>query len=604
MISVPFVSTVWGGTARAVDPGTVSQIDNAPASNDCGPACVLMLARWMGADKGRGVADIANYLGRVGRVTGVADLTKALQWFGLTPRGGMGQPYPYIALVRYDRLPERYYPNLSVDAKGNPVLHWVLRLSDTTYHDPLYPGVRGANKTMTLAQFAAAEVSPSYRIGIAERPKETTTVTPTSATVKAVSWNVRRDKTTKAESLGVLVKGDTVTVAGVVQGEGGEWYSIPLSAGGVTIKQVADEKTPVVAYMRADGFVSATPPTNPTPAPTYPTSRPRAIGTHPALPVLPFHKLVGVHMLTSGKPQLQEYIDAGCRAFTCMDNVAAAREARAAGAASIFRRFINHGVVPEPTAFARGMGVDANDALILMGINEADSISTSEIEKRFAWDKAWALEAHRLYPKCFIVIGSFSMGTPQLENAEVAKRFRDTYTPFLNANADWCGVNYHGYSGRPTPDYPPATAPVIAPEWLEMRWLKYAYDPKFGALSKDVVLVNDESGVDVAGAGGFSACNYTEELFGRWWAFRKSLYEAWPQQYIFNLFQGDATSNSWRGYNVRGYLGKLRQIWSGADVRVPWLTGVADLAHYDTRGGSPLPANWEPTPKALAGVSE
>jgi hypothetical protein len=314
---------------------------------------------------------------------------------------------------------------------------------------------------------------------------------------------------------------------------------------------------------------------------------------------LPFYKRIGVHMLTSGKPQLQEYIDAGCRAFTCLDNVSAAREARQAGAAAIFRRYINLGVIPDPVQFARGMGVDAGDTLILMGINEADSISTSDLDKRFAWERAWALEAHRLYPKCFIVIGSFSMGTPQLENADVAKKFRDTYGAFLNANADWCGVNYHGYSGRPTPDYPPQTAPVIAPEWLEMRWLKYAYSPNGGGLSKDVVLVNDESGVDVAGTGGFSACGYSEETFGRWWSFRKSLYAAWPQQYIFNLFQGDATSNSWRGYNVRGYLGKLRQIWSGADVRVPWLTGVADLAHYDTRGGSPLPAGWEPTPKVL-----
>jgi hypothetical protein len=178
---VPFVQTVWGGVARAVDPGTVSQIDNAPAANDCGPACVLMLAKWTGTDKGRGVADIANYLGKVGRVTGVHDLTKALRWFGLTPTSGVGLSYPYITLVRYDRLPDRYYPNLSTDAAGNVVYHWILRLSDTTYHDPLYPGVRGANKTMTLAQFAAAEVSPGYRIGIVERPKEAQAVTPTNA---------------------------------------------------------------------------------------------------------------------------------------------------------------------------------------------------------------------------------------------------------------------------------------------------------------------------------------------------------------------------------------------------------------------------------------
>ena len=579
----------------------VSQKGNVRA-NDCGPACCLMLKKAVSPLD----TTTPEFLSQVFDVkddgTSAADLVNILKYLKLTGVSDNNAAYPHIRLVQYSKLPLAFRSDKKAD-----FWHWILVLDDQgAYHDPYWFGTGGANLKTTKAILDAAEVthnSAGARIPSRVYAKEVYGMADTVSNKwrpKANSGGarVRYAMTTDTPNniLGVIPVGSTVTGEQVA---GTKFVKVKVATKGVAVDGVVLVATTanngvIDAYVSTDVFepVGSTTPTPPTP-PTPPSAKPSAIGTHPALPDLPFNKRIGVHMLTSGKPQLSDYLNAGCLAFTVMDNVAAAREARDAGAAVIFRRYINHGVVPEPAAFARGMGLDANDRVIVMGINEADSISTSEIEKRFAWDKAFALEAHRIYPKCFVVIGSFSMGTPQLENPDVAKRFRETYGAFLNANASWCGINYHGYSGRPTPDFPPSQAPVIAPEWLELRFIKYAYDPAFGGLDKNVVLVNDESGVDVAGTGGFPACGYNESIFNRWYSLRKSQYEAIPQQYIYNLFQGDQTNSSWAGYLVRYLLGPISMIWRGLATR----SALQEPAHYEVGERSPLPENWNPPAK-------
>ena len=128
-----------------------------------------------------------------------------------------------------------------------------------------------------------------------------------------------------------------------------------------------------------------------------------------------------------------------------------------------------------------------------------------------------------------------------------------------------------------------------------MRWLKWGYDPARGALDKRVVLVNDESGVDVSSRGGFTACGYTEDQFLMWWNKRRELYEAFPQQYVFNLFQGDPENARWAGYRVNGYLGVLRRIWGGQAPRQAGHVRLGLLAKAE--GDSPLPASWNPERK-------
>jgi hypothetical protein len=360
---------------------------------------------------------------------------------------------------------------------------------------------------------------------------------------------------------------------------------------------------PAVFYVAAETVVYQIEPPPPTPVSGT------VIGKHAALPALPLHQLVGLHMLEAGKPQLQEYMDANCRSFTCLNNVLAAREARDVGAAVIFRRFIDHGVVPDPEDFARHLGVDSGDRLMLMGINEADNISTSAIRKRFEWDEKFARAIWRLYPKCFPLIGSFSMGTPQLENADVAREWRETYGAFLNANWERVGLNYHSYSGRTFQNWTPSNAPVIAPTWLESRFLEFGYNPLLGALDKRVILTGDESGRDVMGTGGFLACGDGPTQFWMYLSHAQGVFGPHPQAYVRNLFQADRNNQRWAGYNVWPYLGELRMLWAGkqnrTEVFMP-LVGNGDsdalpnrlqLVLSEFKEVSPLPEGWTPPAK-------
>jgi hypothetical protein len=417
------------------------------------------------------------------------------------------------------------------------------------------------------------------------------------------STNLRTLPSTGAASVIFGVSADRLIRAQALpagQAEGFDWWRIDLPPGDVLAVKLA----PFVPelYVRGDRVQAVQISAPPTPVLTQPVVDPppvvapppgTLIGAHPALPALAPHQLLGVHMLEAGQPQLGDFLRAGCRSFTILGNVGAARDARAAGAAVIYRRFIDHGHVPDPAEFARNIGLSANDAVMVMGINEADNIATDALRQRFEWERVFAETIWALYPNCFPVIGGFSMGTPRIEDAGVAAEWRATYGAFLNANAHRVGLNYHSYSGRPAESFPPRTVPVIEPKWFELRHIEFTYNPALGALDRRVLLVSDESGVDVQGVGGFPDCGYDDALFMTWYQQRMAHFAPHPQQYVFNLFQGDDHNTRWGGYRVRRYLGPLSTIWSGSVPRafmpVP----------RDAGTNSPLPAEWSPPAKRV-----
>lgn len=373
----------------------------------------------------------------------------------------------------------------------------------------------------------------------------------------------------------------------------GQWVKVQVKPEGMSIDGV---KLGASVFSTFLGFAAAQfmRPATVTPPPVVDPPKPTgtAIGVHPALPLLPFNKRLGVHTLERIE-EAREAFNLGCRSFTIMNNHAGAREMRAKGAAVIVRMFMNHGVVVPPEEFARYYGVNADDTLICMGINEADNISTSEIEKRFDWDRRWALEMHRLYPKCFIVIGSFSMGTPQIDNPSVAARFKATYSAFLNANADWCGLNYHSYHRRHSAAVPPASQAVEDPAWWPKRFLLWGYNAGAGGLNTNVVMVSDEAGVDIGGIGGFPACGYDDNTFMRWWEMHRAWFEPVPQVFCQNVFQFSPRAD-WAGYNARVVLGGLAQVWQGT---APALRNVAQPEVYE---GEAPGADWNPPAKDLS----
>jgi hypothetical protein len=337
------------------------------------------------------------------------------------------------------------------------------------------------------------------------------------------------------------------------------------------------------------------------------------VGHHPALPALPLHKRLGVHMLEAGRPKTNDYISAGCASQTNLNNVLAAREARDVGA-SIFRRFIDHGSLPGAEDLVLHMGLHSSDAVMVMGINEADSISTSDIPRRFAWERDFAMAVWKHLPKCFPLIGNFSMGTPQIENPQLARVWRETYGAFLNQNWQRVGLNYHNYSARPAKEFPPASEQVIGGQWLEARHLLYSYHPDFGALDKRVVIVHDESGVDIGGRGGFPSCDYTHEFFRMWLANRLGYSERYSQSYVYNMFQADWENARWAGYSVRGFLDVMREFWGGKiAAQYDLVNGLAKIARtgagvLTTRFDamevgsslSPIPEEWRPVAKIFA----
>lgn len=349
--------------------------------------------------------------------------------------------------------------------------------------------------------------------------------------------------------LGVIEGGKVVD--GTVSADG-KWLEVKatpeiVKIGDVTLKQSA-AKT-FKAYAAAQFMKPAAPPTSK-----------NAIGVHPALPALSFNKRTGVHTLERIE-EAREAWGLGCRAFTMMNNISGAREIRQMGGAVIVRHYMPGGQLWSVDQFLAAYGLGRDDKFIVMGINEADNISTSEIEQRFAFDKDFALKVHAQNPSCFVVIGSFSMGTPQLDDPNTAARFKNTYGAFLNANASWCGINYHSYHRRHSPKVPPTSEPVESPDWWPKRFIKWGYDPAYGGLNSNVICVSDEAGVDIGGLGGFPACGYDDNSFAYWHEMQKEWFSGLDQVYIQNIFQLSPRAD-WAGYNARCVLGGLTKVWN------------------------------------------
>lgn len=143
----------------------VGQVGNA-YQNDCGPACWVMLARWMGVQAT--VADVLRLTGKANKLTDTWDAIDCWSKLGLSSVQGKAliEP-PFMCLVKYPKLQERYLS----DYTG---LHWIVvtgtvkdtggNITHVTYHDPLWQtAAQGANKRIAVTAFHAAEYGTQYR---------------------------------------------------------------------------------------------------------------------------------------------------------------------------------------------------------------------------------------------------------------------------------------------------------------------------------------------------------------------------------------------------------------------------------------------------------
>lgn len=527
----------------------INQIDNAPRANDCGPAAVTML---VGAKNASVVTSATvTTLSRVFDVdqngTTSADLVRMADYLGVAFVSDPKSSYPYIALVDYRSLNIRY------QASGD-FGHWIVRLSDTTYHDPLFRGTAGANLTTTKKILDDAEQnarrwsrSVPVRVRYVEEPDMSNQ--PRKARITgAGGWNVRKSPTVSGSTATgyLLPQGAEFSVNSTVSSEGYTWAKVSVTAGGVTVGD---------GYVRGDGWrwvTDVTPPPVITPQPT------QSGWKHPKY-------LLGISCLNDANAGF-DALARGCRSVLFMDNLmGAADAARKYPDAKIFARFWFQNA-PDPVWLADHAGAGLSDIpgnMWTTCANECDWIcygTADELRRRFEYERTFAEAMWRKNPSRKIVIGEFSHGTPDITNPEIVQAFKETYYAFAQKNTGRLQIGWHLYTkGRRFIDTPPVNAEIVAPEWYEGR--DASFWQQCGA-SSQVVHTCGETGVE-AGAGGFPWAGYSADQFEKWcswWLeYRRSLPVVMDGACIFQL----GSHPNWRGYDVSSYLGVLTDFWQG-----------------------------------------
>lgn len=529
-------------TTRRLDP--VSQEGNG-IYNDCGPACMLNLLWDCGLAVGELLTKWAPLTDPTHNGTTPADLGNMARKLGGVPEYGLVAQYPYIELVEYNRL-----PFINPNYKGRTFKHWIVRESDTTYFDPLWPVAQAGRKTTTKAVLDAAEVSIPARVGLSN-PRILDMPIHDNKTftweITAENYRVRADADSKAVTLGALVKGQKGTALGTAVVGADKWAAVRLGAGGSDLAELNETTLTTggvkVAWMKyGSGWKIVapvvTPPVTPPPVP--------ASGFKLGVSVLNSHNL------------LEPAYAAGIRAFLIMDGVLAAVQFKRAhpDAVVMYRRFLPHGAgIPDPAAFAAEAGM-GNGVVFVSPLNECDNWcygSPAEIESRAKFDAA--LAAMCKASGTVYAGGGFSMGTPDFTRADICDAMKRFYAPHYNSGL--MGINMHLYS--PNMQHIYTAANWI---WYERRWQflfdKCGFDPSPNLVG----IYSDETGVDEGGVGGFPAHGAGGAAVQQWGrefckAQRQPLSAAFPSPVrAATIFQAGDTGK-WSGYNVSPWLGDI-----------------------------------------------
>jgi hypothetical protein len=481
------------------------------------------------------------------------DLLMMGQSVGIHLQATAAAEYPYIALVDYRLLPVRLQ-------SGGDFAHWIVRLSSTSYHDPLWRGNAGAHIQTTQAVLDQAEagarrwssVVPN-RVTLKELPM---TQTSGKARIAASAWNVRRaPSTASATATGYLLQpGQEFDVLGMVTGtDGMQWGRTSVTIGGV---RVAD------GYLRADGWrwVSTTTPVVPQP----PTARPPLrLGVH-------FHD-------SRGHQYAQGFLAQGGQGATIMEGYTFCSQLKIAypQAAIFVRRWWPGNYLP-PVDLNLLWGAEDPRLIYVSPINEADCIGQDmqDIRPRAEYDAAMARLVKQRTGGRFnaltgrweggavYVASPYSMGTPDFTRQDVCDQLRQHLAPHYNSNL--LAYGYHSYSPDPAHIDKPA-------EWV---WYERRCDFLFQkcGFNPDPSLAGvymDETGVDTMGRGGYLAWGMdgaavAAHLRKLCDALRSPLVvngKSYPSPYrAATVFAATDDVQRWGGYRVQGFLGEIAQV--------------------------------------------
>ena len=546
----------------------VSQLGNSPR-NDCGPACALMLARGVGKGTLDSVASWAQKIDASDDGTTAAELAWMLRGLGLTPVVNQVLEYPYIALVDYAQLPKAN----RIDQTGRTFAHWVVRLSDTTYHDPYHwSGPQVTTKAiLDVAVLVGAQKywrNVILKLGILEGMMATKMVVDSPDGLNVRAWG----GVAPNNKIGWLAQGEEV----VITEEASGWKKIALmdTARGSKVNGWVSGQ-----YLKAVDAPVQEPAPSPVPAPNpIPTPGPsQGEGRKP---------LLGFNVLNRHEEVALPLAKKGCRYFNVLDNVGFASHLKDLypDAVVSVRRYWNH-ALPNVDGYLAAMDGCRDKRLIYLGPNEADEAGQDYvgITRRFEWEKGIAQKLHEM--GCVYAGGGFSMGTPDFTDREICGLIKSTYAPLYNAGVmSW---NHHLYSpnmlfgqagtvrgmqgimaGKVGKGGYMATwanmavrgVSPIAPIWFETRWRFLFSNCGFDVASKSGIYC-DETGVDEGGVGGFPAHGATNADVRRWSEFwlgaQAQPVDGKPSPMVGGAVFQVGNREDWRGYNVEAYADAL-----------------------------------------------
>jgi hypothetical protein len=550
-------------------PPYINQLDNAPRGNDCGCAVCVMLA---GEDRPEIVTpQTVTALSRRfdANETGTTpdDVVAMLKWLGVDAEIVRDTRYPCISLVDYRSLPVRSQPHIQ---KLNPrtgkwywfddFAHWILRMSDTEYHDPLWHGDLGANRTATKAELDAAELaarrwitSKPVPIRIAKKQNMATPPqTKGKAKVKRGPWKVRSAPNQFDTSVtgSTLATGAEIDVLSIVPGGAYTYGVVSKSVGGAPTYN-ATATAPFVEYVRADGFERVGQ-TKPPPDVVIPPAPTRERFAHAKYQL-------GVNVLQFADYGFRALRD-GCRFVLFMDNggaaVTAARDYP--DAIIMYRRYHNSKL--DPQSMFNLLDIDWKTApanLYITLSNENDTQNPNNLPEYLEWFQKVCALIWAINPNVKICFGSWGHGNPNWTDSGVANTWRTLVAPWLNQNAHRVVCDLHTYTkGKRRESHPPTDAKVIGTDWFETRH-KFAYD---NGLSHAVRHLSGEAGVE-AGHGGFPWAGYTEQQFREWAHDVVNAQRIKTPMLLGGALYHYGEHAGWGGYHITPYYGVLTQLW-------------------------------------------
>ncbi len=482
----------------------ISQRGNS-LRNDCGPACLLMIARWYEPHEWPSLKDIANTVDPTDDGTPLSNMTAWLRNYGIRHTVSREvENYPAIVLVNYR--------DMGLCAKAD-FLHWVVMLAPGICHDPYcYTANTGAFRRVSVKPLASINVIKFTKV------------------INADWLRLRSEPGFNGSHIAWIPPATVFDVSTSTTVANQRWYRAHFS------HNLLRSPVSQAQFLDITGWVAAW------------LTRPY---TQQRVPV-------GLHTLYDSRSVWSEF-EQNCNAFTIMDNFATAGEVltRKPEIIVITRRFFYHGILPNPDQIMERLPVYKGARVVILNENDQIGVSYDDLPKRASVE----IECARRIRNAggIPLIGSWSMGTPDFTNQSICDRIRELYAEGYNNGL--FGVDMHLYS--PSRDNLIKNDPIWYERRFEFLFTKCGFNPVVRQIYAS------EGGLDVMGLGGFKGVSMQGHEVRDWLSQYQATLQrdmtvngkVFPSPLrCVNLFQC-SKAHDWSSYDVTGYLEEIRKFY-------------------------------------------